>query len=228
MTIKIILVDDHEIVRAGLRMLLQAQTDIEIAGEAENGTQALELCQKYSPDVVIMDITMPGMSGLEVTRQVKQLCPNAAVLALTIHEGEQYFFEMLNAGASGYVPKRAAPDDLVNAIRAVHSGEVYLHPSVAKALVNDYLQRVQMGWERASYDGLTTREQEVLKMIAQGMMNKEIAEKLSISVRTVERHRENIMDKLNLHSRAELVRYAVDKGLIDLSNKPAAAAEQGQ
>ncbi len=221
MTIKIILVDDHEIVRAGLRMLLQAQSDIEIAGEAENGQQALELCQKVTPDVVIMDITMPGLSGLEVTRQLKQECPDAAILALTIHEGEQYFFEMLNAGASGYVPKRAAPTDLVNAIRAVHSGEVYLHPSVAKALVNDYLQRVQMGWERASYDGLTSREQEVLKMIAEGMMNKEIAEKLSISVRTVERHRENIMDKLNLHSRAELVRYAVDKGLIDLSNKPA-------
>ncbi len=222
MTIKIMLVDDHEIVRAGLRMLLQAQAeDIQIVAEAENGQQALDLCQKTAPDVVIMDITMPGLSGLEVTRQLRLQCPNSAVLALTIHEGEQYFFEMLNAGASGYVPKRAAPNDLVNAIRAVYSGEVYLHPSVAKTLVNDYLQRVQMGWERASYDGLTSREQEVLKMIAEGLMNKEIAEKLSISVRTVERHRENIMDKLNLHSRAELVRYAVDKGLIDLSNKPA-------
>jgi len=220
MTIKTILVDDHEIVRAGLRMLLSSHTDIEIVGEAENGQQALQLCQKIQPDVVIMDITMPGLSGLEVTRQIKQQCPNTAVLALTIHEGEQYFFEMLNAGASGYVPKRAAPTDLVNAIRAVYSGEVYLHPSVAKALVNDYIQRVQMGWERASYDGLTEREQQVLKMIAEGMMNKEIAEKLSISVRTVEPHREDIMAKLNLHTRAELVRYAVDKGLIDVSNKP--------
>ncbi len=220
MTIKIVLVDDHEIVRAGLRMLLSSHSDIEIIGEAENGQQALQLCQKNPPDVVIMDITMPGLSGLEVTRQIKQQCPNTAVLALTIHEGEQYFFEMLNAGASGYVPKRAAPTDLVNAIHAVYSGEVYLHPSVAKALVNDYIQRVQMGWERASYDGLTDREQQVLKMIAEGMMNKEIAEKLSISVRTVERHRENIMAKLNLHTRAELVRYAVDKGLIDISNKP--------
>ena len=220
MTIKIVLVDDHEIVRAGLRMLLSSHTDIEIIGEAENGQQALQLCQKNPPDVVIMDITMPGLSGLEVTRQIKQQCPNTAELALTIHEGEQYFFEMLNAGASGHVPKRAAPTDLVNAIRAVYSGEVYLHPSVAKALVNDYIQRVQMGWERASYDGLTDREQQVLKMIAEGLMNKEIAEKLSISVRTVERHRENIMAKLNLHTRAELVRYAVDKGLIDISNKP--------
>jgi two-component system response regulator NreC len=222
MTIKIVLVDDHEIVRAGLRMLIQAQPDMEIVGEAENGQQALDLCGQALPDVVIMDITMPGLSGLEVTRQLKQQSPDTNVLALTIHEGEQYFFEMLNAGASGYVPKRAAPTDLVNAIRAVHSGEVYLHPSVAKALVNDYLQRVQMGWERASYDGLTSREQEVLKMIAEGLMNKEIAEKLTISVRTVERHRENIMSKLNLHSRAELVRYAVDKGLIDLGTKPAA------
>lgn len=220
MTIRIVLVDDHEIVRAGLRMLLSSHPDIEIIGEAENGQQALQLVQKDPPDIVIMDITMPGPSGLEVTRQIKQQSPNTAVLALTIHEGEQYFFEMLNAGASGYVPKRAAPTDLVNAIRAVYSGEVYLHPSVAKALVNDYIQRVQMGWERASYDGLTDREQQVLKMIAEGMMNKEIAEKLSISVRTVERHRENIMAKLNLHTRAELVRYAVDKGLIDVSNKP--------
>jgi two-component system response regulator NreC len=219
MTIKIMLVDDHEIVRAGLRMLLSSHTDIEIIAEAENGQQALQLCQKNPPDVVIMDITMPGLSGLEVTRQIKQHCPNTAVLALTIHEGEQYFFEMLNAGASGYVPKRAAPKDLVDAIRSVYSGEVYLHPSVAKALVTDYLQRVQMGWERASYDGLTEREQQVLKMIAEGLMNKEIAEKLSISVRTVERHRENIMAKLNLHSRAELVRYAVDKGLIDLGSR---------
>lgn len=222
MSIKIILVDDHEIVRAGLRLLIQAQQDMEIVGEAENGQQALELCRKVLPDVAVMDITMPGPSGLEVTRQIKQQYPDINVLALTIHEGEQYFFEMLNAGASGYVPKRAAPTDLVAAIRAVFSGEVYLHPSVAKTLVNDYLQRVQMGWERASYDGLTEREQQVLKMIAEGLMNKEIAEKLSISVRTVERHRENIMGKLNLHTRAELVRYAVDKGLIDLGSKPVA------
>jgi two-component system response regulator NreC len=220
MTIRIILVDDHEIVRAGLRMLLDSHKDIQIIGEAENGQQALELCQKDPPDIVIMDITMPGASGLEVTRQIKQQYPNTSVLALTIHEGEQYFFEMLNAGASGYVPKRAAPTDLVNAIHAVHSGEVYLHPTVAKALVKDYVQRVQMGWERASYDGLTEREQQVLKMIAEGMMNKEIAEQLSISVRTVERHRENIMSKLNLHTRAELVRYAVDKGLIDIGSRP--------
>ncbi len=220
MTIRIILVDDHEIVRAGLRMLLDSHKDIEIIGEAENGQQALELCQKDPPDIVIMDITMPGASGLEVTRQIKQQYPNTSVLALTIHEGEQYFFEMLNAGASGYVPKRAAPTDLVNAIHAVHSGEVYLHPTVAKALVKDYVQRVQMGWERASYDGLTEREQQVLKMIAEGMMNKEIAEQLAISVRTVERHRENIMSKLNLHTRAELVRYAVDKGLIDIGGRP--------
>src|SRR5512143_4234895 len=171
MTIKIMLVDDHEIVRAGLRMLLSSHTDIEIIGEAENGQQALQLCQKNPPDVVIMDITMPGLSGLEVTRQIKQQCPNTAVLALTIHEGEQYFFEMLNAGASGYVPKRAAPTDLVNAIRAVYSGEVYLHPSVAKALVNDYIKRVQAGYDSASYDGLSQREQEVLKLIAEGLMN---------------------------------------------------------
>ncbi len=215
--IRIVLVDDHDIVRSGLKMLLQAQADIEIVGEAESGEQATEICQQVQPDVVIMDITLPGMSGLEATRQLKQHHPNIAILALTIHEGEQYFFEMLNAGASGYVPKRAAPTDLVAAIRAVSAGEVYLHPTVAKALVNDYLKRVQAGYDSTSYDGLSQREQEVLKLIAEGLMNREIAEKLNISVRTVERHRENIMSKLNLHTRAELVRYAADKGLLDLT-----------
>jgi two-component system, NarL family, response regulator NreC len=215
--IRIVLVDDHDIVRSGLKMLLQAQADIEIVGEAESGEQAIATCQQVQPDVVIMDITLPGMSGLETTRQIKQLYPNIAVLALTIHEGEQYFFEMLNAGASGYVPKRAAPTDLVAAIRAVSVGEVYLHPTVAKVLVNDYIKRVQAGYDSATYDGLSQREQEVLKLIAEGLMNREIAEKLNISVRTVERHRENIMSKLNLHTRAELVRYAADKGLLDLT-----------
>lgn len=217
--IRLLLVDDHAIVREGLRMLLQAQTDMEIVGEAENGKEALAQARALKPDVVVMDISMPDMDGFEATRRIKRMRPQTAVLALTIHEADEYFFEMLNAGASGYVPKRAAPVDLVSAIRAVHQGGVFLYPSVAKALVQDYLSRVEGGGERASYDGLTNREREVLTLIAEGCLNQEIANRLVISVKTVERHRENIMRKLNLHSRTDLVKYAIRKGLIDLETE---------
>ncbi len=214
-TIKLLLVDDHAVVRSGLRMLLEAQPGLAIVGEAETGSQALAKCQELQPDVVLMDIAMPDMNGIEATRLIKQKCPTVAVLALTMHESDQYFFEMLNAGASGYVPKRAAPDDLVTAIQTVHRGEVFLYPSLAKMLVRDYLQRVETGKEPVVYDELTPREREVLTLIAEGLSNPEIADKLVISVKTVGRHRENIMRKLNLHNRVELVRYAIEKGLID-------------
>ncbi len=216
--IRLLLVDDHAIVREGLRMLLQAQADMEIVGEAENGKEALAQARALKPDVVVMDISMPDMDGFEATRRIKRVLPQTAVLALTIHEADEYFFEMVNAGASGYVPKRAAPVDLVSAIRAVHQGGVFLYPSVAKALVQDYLGRVEAGREQASYDGLTNREREVLTLIAEGCLNQEIANRLVISVKTVERHRENIMRKLNLHSRTDLVKYAIRKGLIDLED----------
>ncbi|MFQ6013859.1 MAG: response regulator [Anaerolineae bacterium] len=214
--IRVLLVDDHAIVRAGLRMLLQAQPDVEIVGEAGKGTEAIQMVRELRPDVVLMDITMPDMDGFQATRKIKALEPETAVLALTIHEGEEYFFEMLNAGASGYVPKKAAPTELVSAIRVVHRGDVFLYPPLAKALVSDYLRRVESGKERESYDGLTKRQRQVVKLIARGCRNQEIADLLVISVKTVERHRENIYRKLNLHSRVELVKYAIQKGLIDL------------
>lgn len=215
--IKLMLVDDHAIVRAGLRMLLQAQTDMEIVGEIEEGHLALNKAKECMPDVILMDISLPDMDGFEATRQIKRVLPNVAILALTMHESDEYFFKMLQAGASGYVPKKAAPTDLVSAIRVVQQGGTFLYPSVAKALVHDYLGRVaEGGGERASYDGLTEREQEVLKLIADGLSNQEIAGKLTISVKTVERHRANIMGKLNLHSRTELVKYAIRKGLIEV------------
>lgn len=214
--IRIMLVDDHAIVRAGLRMLLQAQTDMEIVGEVEEGRAALAKAKELNPDIVLMDISLPDMDGFEVTRQLKRSLPNISILALTMHESDEYFFKMLHAGASGYVPKKAAPTDLVSAIRIVHEGGMFLYPSVAKALVHDYLGRVEEGGERESYDGLTDREQEVLTLIADGLSNQEIADKLTISVKTVERHRANIMGKLNLHSRTELVKYAIRKGLIDV------------
>ncbi len=214
--IRLLMVDDHQIVRAGLRMLLQAQPDMEIVGEVDTGRAAIAQAKELAPDVVLMDISLPDMDGFEATRQIKRALPNTAILALTMHESDEYFFRMLDAGASGYVPKKAAPTDLVSAIRVVRDGGVFLYPSVAKALVRDYMGRVAEGSERETFDGLTEREQEVLKLIADGLTNQEIADKLTISVKTVERHRANIMGKLNLHNRTELVKYAIRKGMIDV------------
>ena len=163
-----------------------------------------------------MDIEMPGMNGIEATRRIKANAPASAVLALTMYEDDQYFFEMLRAGASGYVPKRAAPDELVSAIRAVSRGEVFLYPSLAGRLVQDYLRRGPAGEGEPPGDELTPREQEVLTLIAQGFSNNEIADQLVISAKTVDRHRENLMRKLNLHNRVDLVKYALRKGLIGL------------
>jgi two-component system response regulator NreC len=215
-TIRLLLADDQEIVRAGLRSLLERQPEMEVVGEAGGGREAVALATQLRPDVVLMDITMPDMSGAEATRRIKQAAPEVNVLALTIHEDEAYFFEMLSAGASGYIPKRASPDDLLTAINVAAAGDVFLHPIVAGTLVQDYLRRVNAGAERESYDGLTPRQRQVLTLIAEGLSNQDIGSQLGISVRTVERHRENIMDRLNLHSRTDLVKYALRKGLIDL------------
>jgi two-component system, NarL family, response regulator NreC len=214
--VRVLLVDDHAVVRAGLRMLLSADPELLIVGEAENGAQGMCMARDLTPEVVLMDISMPDMNGIEATRRIKELCPDVAVLALTMHEDDQYFFEMLAAGASGYIPKRAAPNDLIAAIHAVRSGGVFLFPSVARLLVADYRQRVERGGSTGVFDVLTEREREVLILIAQGLSNQEIAGKLVISIKTVNRHRENIMAKLNLHTRVELVRYAIEKGLIEL------------
>lgn len=218
--ISLLLVDDHAVVRSGLRMLLQAEPDLVIVGEAETGAQGVVKAEELRPDVVLMDISMPDMNGIEATRAIKRVCPNGAVLALTMHEDKAYFFEMLNAGASGYVPKRAAPDELVTAIRTVFAGEVFLYPSLAKSLVQDYLGKREAPGQpnKAVCEPLTKREHEVLTLIAEGMHNREIAERLSIHVKTVSRHRENIMSKLNLHDRVDLVKYAIEKGLISVSS----------
>ena len=214
--IRLLLADDHAVVRSGLRLLLGAQQDFAIIGEADNGESAIRRTAELEPDVVLMDIEMPGMNGIEATRRIKAQSPATAVLALTMYEDDQYFFEMLRAGAAGYVPKRAAPDELASAIRAVSRGEVYLHPSLAGRLVHDYLQRRDTDEQEPPVDELTPREQEVLTLIAQGLSNGEIADMLVISAKTVDRHRENIMRKLNLHNRVDLVKYALRKGLIDL------------
>lgn len=212
--IRLLLVDDHAVVRSGLKMLLTAEADLEIVGEAGTAMEAMELAGRTSPDVILMDIGLPDLSGIEATREIKKRFPRMAVVALTIHEDQEYFFKMLDAGAVGYVPKRAAPEELERAIRAAAQGEVYLYPSLAKLLVTDYLNQEHPASERAQLDGLTAREREVLTYLAEGTTNEEIAASLVISPKTVERHRENIMQKLNLHSRAELVRYAIRKGII--------------
>ena len=214
MSIRLLLVDDHAVVRSGLRMLLEGEPDVEIVGEAGPAAEALEAVRTLKPDVILMDISLPDLSGIEAASQIKRISPSAAIVALTIHEGEEYFFKMLEAGASGYVPKRAAPEELLTAIRAAAVGEVYLYPSLAKFLVKDYLSQDQQTKSARTLNGLTTREQEVLAHLADGASNPEIAEVLGISPKTVARHRENLMRKLNLHSRTELVKYAIRKGII--------------
>ena len=212
--IKVVVADDHAIVREGVRMILAREQDIEVVGEAGDGQQALDLVASLRPQVVIMDISMPGMGGIEATQRVKTKHPEVQVLALTMHEDETYVFQLLRAGAAGYVLKRAAAQALVQAVRAAAKGEAFLYPSIARKVVEDYLRRVETGEERERYDGLTTREKEILTLIAQGLSNQQIAEKLYISIKTVQTHRAHILEKLGLHDRTELVRYAIRKGLI--------------
>ena len=212
--IRLLLVDDHDVVRTGIKMLLESHKDLVIVGEAGDGAQAIAMSRSLQPDVIVMDLTLPDISGIEVTRQLKTESPEQAIIALTIHEDEQYFFEMLQAGASGYVPKRAAPGDLVTAIHTAHKGEIYIYPSLTKTLVNDFLGRDNLEGEGNAIEGITSREAVVLKLVAEGLSNEIIGEQLAISKHTVARHREKIMRKLGLHSRSELVKYAIRKGMI--------------
>jgi two-component system response regulator NreC len=215
MTIRLLLVDDHTVVRSGLRMLLEGEADMEIVGEAGTAREAIQAVTALRPDVVLMDIGLPDLSGIDATREIKRIYPGVSIVALTIHEDEEYFFKMLEAGANGYVPKKAAPAELITAIRAAANNEVYLYPSLAKLLVRDFLaHETQAKAAPSSLNGLTTREEEVLAYLADGAGNDEIAGVLNISPKTVARHRENIMSKLNLHTRTELVKYAIRKGII--------------
>ena len=213
--IRVLVADDHTIVREGVRILLEAQPDIEVVGEAADGQEALARVRELQPDIVLIDIAMPNLNGMEATRAIKRDYPQVQIIALTMYESDEYFFQVLNAGASGYILKKAASADLLAAIRAVYAGEVFLYPSVARRLVSDYLSRVKSGEEKSSYDGLTAREREVLKLIAEGHTNQAIADKLVISPSTVQTHRTRIMQRLNLHNRAELIQYAMRKGLLD-------------
>lgn len=211
---RVLIAEDHTIVRKGLRSLLEGVEGIQVVGEAQDGREALQKVEQLLPDVVLMDITMPLLNGLEATRQIKKLFPQVQVLALTMHANEEYIFQALRAGAAGYVVKEAAPEDLVLAIQAVWRGDSYLSPSVSAKVIGQYVRRAEEAKEPDSYEKLSDREREVLQLIAEGHANREIAEMLHISVRTVETHRANIMAKLDLHSTAEVVQYAIRKGVI--------------
>lgn len=215
MKIRILLADDHTILRAGLKMMLNAQSDMEVVGEAQDGAQAVQEAHRLQPDVVLMDITMPDMNGIEATRQIKRMLPDIRILVLTMHEHDEYVFQALRAGASGYMLKEAADTELITAIHVIKTGQFYLSPTAQSVVVGDYLQRVHTGEERDSYSSLTEREREILKLVAEGHTNNQIAERLVISPKTVDTHRTHIMDKLNLHSRAELVKYAMRRGLLE-------------
>ena len=208
--IRILLADDHSLVRQGFSMILGTQPDMEIVGQAGNGNEAVELAEKLKPDVVVMDVAMPDLNGIEATRRLAASLPRTRVLALSMHKDSVYVREILRAGARGYLLKDSGDADLVAAVRAIAKGEGYISPSVSDAVLSDYRKHVT-----DPLDLLTSREREVLQHIAEGKTNKEIATGLNLSVYTVEAHRGRIMEKLNLHSTGELVRFALRNGLID-------------
>ena len=212
---KVLLVDDHTIVRQGIKALLDTQEGIEVVGEAEDGREAIEKAKQLAPNVVVIDITMPNLNGIEATLQIKKINPEIKVLVLTVHDNEEYIHRILQAGASGYLLKESAVSDLVSAINAVEKGDIFLSPSISKVVVKDYIRHVET--ESGDFDSLnilTNREREVLQLIAEGHTNKDIAHMLKLSVKTVDVHRSHIMDKLHIHDITGLVRYSIRKGLI--------------
>ncbi len=212
--IRILIAEDHRIVRDGLRMLLQGEPDFTIVAEAENGREAVSRARETRPDLAILDISMPELGGLEATRLIKAESPQTQVLILTMHESDEYFFRALEAGASGYLLKKAATQDLIAAARSVARGEAFLYPSVAKKLIGDYVRRVEPGAEAGGYGTLSEREREVLLLLAEGLSNQEIAERLSISQSTLQTHRAHVLEKLGLRTTADLIKYAVQHGLV--------------
>jgi DNA-binding NarL/FixJ family response regulator len=213
-TIRILLAEDHTIVRKGLRSLLDSEAGIQVVGEAADGREAVDKVRHLLPDVVVMDIAMPGLNGLEATRQIRKQFPRVRVLILTMHADEEYILQILQAGASGYVVKQAAPEELVSAVKTVDRGDLFLSPSISRTVVQEYIRQAEAMAGRDSYEPLTPREREVLQLIAEGRPPREIAEILRISVKTIETHRAHLMRKLDAHSTADLTRYAIRKGII--------------
>lgn len=215
MKIRILLADDHTILREGIRSLIEDEPDMEVVGEAEDGISVVKLADSLKPDVILMDLAMPLLNGLEATRQIRKNSPNAKVLILTMHENEEYIRQVLGAGAMGYILKDAAARELLGSIRSVHRGEVVLSPAITRLIVTDYLRWGDLSTQDSS-DGLTDRERQILQLIAEGYTNKQIADILSISIKTVQAHRLNLMKKLDLHDRGELIKYAIQKKIIDI------------
>lgn len=213
--IRVLIADDHAIVRAGIRSLLDDQPNIEVIAEASNGCQAIELATRLQPDIVLMDIVMGDLDGMVATQEIRQCAPEVKVLALTMHDREEFFFAMLKAGALGYVLKGSEPNDLLTAIDMVYRGEPFLSPAVTKAVLEDYLGR-KSNHDTSAYDTLTLREKEVLHLTAEGKTTREMAELLHLSAKTVEKHRAKMMEKLELQNLTELIKYAIRKGLIDV------------
>jgi two-component system response regulator NreC len=209
---RVLLVDDHAVVRQGLKALFADESDIEIVGEAENGREAMSRIPELRPNVLVMDISMPGLNGIEATRQIRQNYPDIRVVVLSMHANEEYVFQVLRAGASGYVLKQSDSMEVLTAIRAANSGGSFLSPAISRTVIDDYLRRAEARGQGSDLDLLTSREREVLQLLAEGLPNREIAEQLSISVKTVETHRSNMMNKLGISNKTELVKYALRKG----------------
>jgi two-component system, NarL family, response regulator NreC len=216
-TVKILLVDDHTIVRQGLRALLESQEGFQVVGEADNGRDAVKKAQELQPDVVIMDIAMPILNGLEATRQIKKIMPDVKIVALTMYNDEEYVFQILKSGASGYLIKETAANELITAINSVKGGNPFFSPLISRKIMESYLR--EDSEKKAEGDKLTNREKEVLQLIAEGYTNNEIGKLMGISVKTVETHRAHIMSKLDIHDVAGLIKYAIKKGLVVLDNK---------
>jgi DNA-binding NarL/FixJ family response regulator len=217
MSISILLVDDHKIMREGLRSMLEKQDGIKVVAEAEDGATAIKLAGELRVDMVIMDIAMPDMNGIEATQQIVEKHPDIKVVALSMHTERRFVAEMLKAGASGYLLKDSAFDELAHAIHIIHEGKTYLSPGITGVLVEDYMQQLSGGGNSASSQ-LSAREREVLQLIAEGLATKEIARRLDVSVKTIETHRHNIMNKLDIRSVAELTKYAIREGLTTLES----------
>jgi len=214
--IRVLLAEDHTIVRQGISALLRSEPDIEVVGEAADGLEALELAKKLIPDVVLMDIAMRNLNGLEATRKIKKLFPHTKVLVLTMYDNEEWIFQILRVGASGYLIKDSAMTELTSAIRAVHQGDSYLSPSISKKVIDEYIRKAEMGEKGGLEDLLSGREREILQLIAEGHSVPQIASLLCISKKTVEAHKNHIMEKLNIRDKVGLIKYAIRTGLTKL------------
>jgi DNA-binding NarL/FixJ family response regulator len=211
---RIVIAEDHTILREGLCALLSSQEDLQVVGEAGDGREAIRLIESLTPDLILMDLSMPKMNGVEASREIRKRIPQTKILALTVHKTEEFILEVLQAGADGYIPKDASSNELMMAIRSVLMGKRYLCPSVSKVVIEGYLESRRTAEASTPWDTLTKREREILKLIAEGHKNKEVADYLYISVKTVEKHRANLMKKLDLHSAAALTAYAMERGLV--------------